>query len=343
MADQAFEAAFAIAIQSALGTPNIPAAWLTTSVDYDDGLVLGDGESGDAETGITFPEHVRVGREPARLGRTAGFDTFLRQDFEGLSIAYTRKGNGATTTTPAAGEAQPLAGIDALNRALGLTPANGVAPTVNYAPASNAEYATVCIWVADRRFIYQDCIVSSRVESYTPGDAALITDNIAIGSLESQADGVTFPTLDYGTQSTLSSPVIQGVANTFGTARGFESLEITIEGNQSQVDDSNQPTGKRQVVGGLDITAVMRLYLDDTDTDFEYEALISGSAPASSWSFQVGTAAGAAEEVNAFRSLMPTPQVERRKEDKTGSVVVLPLTLRARASASGAEYQLRYN
>ncbi len=343
MADQNFTTGFAIVIQTALGTPNIPAAWTTASVTEAAGLVLGDSEQGDAESGITFPEHVRVGREAARLGRTAAFDSFLRQDFEGLQIGYLRRGNGVTST-PSVGQAVPPVGIDALNRALGLVRANGGAPEVTYTPGTGVEYATVCVWVGDRRFIYQDCIVASRTETYTPGDAIVVVDSISIGSLNAQADGVAIPAFNYGTQATLSAPVIQGTANTFNTLRGFEECEITIEAaDQEQVGDSNQPTGKRQIVGGLDVTAELRLYLDGADSDFEYDALVSTVAPATPWFFQVGSAAGVGQVLNACESRMATPRVEKRKEDRTGSVVVLPLTLRARAATTGTEYKLTYN
>jgi hypothetical protein len=109
----------ALDVQSAFGTVNATVRDLviTTPLTEADGVVIGDRESGDAESGITLPDFEPIRREVAAVGYTQNFASFVREAFSGTEIAYHVKGNGATITNPVAeDDCKPVKGIDALNQ-----------------------------------------------------------------------------------------------------------------------------------------------------------------------------------------------------------------------------------
>jgi hypothetical protein len=246
MPDQNFTGtAMAVGVQSALGTVNGTVAALSGSLTSTDGIVLGDRESGDANSGIALPSVERVERALADLGFTRQAGSFQRSAVNNLAITIPLKGNGVTST-PSAGQAKPLAGIDALLLSSGFAGANGTSPVYTYTPSATTTFATVKLWVADLSYVFMDCLCTFALNPQ-PGDIALATFSISVGSLNAFTDGVTFPTLDYGTQSSLSAPVVQGVNHTWSTTRGFKDLSITNANNVSEIEDSNQATGIRLV------------------------------------------------------------------------------------------------
>ena len=77
MADQNWNIGIAIGVQSAFDTINATVRDLSGSLGVSDGIVLGDLESGDAESGITVPDIERIFRAVADVGFTRNFSTFL--------------------------------------------------------------------------------------------------------------------------------------------------------------------------------------------------------------------------------------------------------------------------
>ena len=362
MADETWAVAVAVGNQTALGTVNATIAALTGSIDSSDGCVLGDGESGDAESGITLPDFVRIARAVADVSGsfTAQASSFQRVDTQNLAITVQLKGNGELTdATPAVGEASILTatatedqfdGIDALWQAAGLIGANGgAAVEYDYTPrvaasSPSTRYVTVMLWVGDLSFALMDCICESAVLEFTPGGTGLCTFNLRVGSVYAAADGVTFPTIDYGSQASLSAPIVQGVANAWSSTRGFRELTVTIDQGIEEIADSNQATGVRLVQGDRTFLLDGAIWVDDGDSDFDYANLSGSSAPTADLSFLVGTASTVEDDVNnAYRIECNNVEHQSVKYNREGTTMVVEFSgAKCTATAVGGEFTLAY-
>jgi hypothetical protein len=349
MADETFNIGLAVGVQSAFGTPNATVAGLSGSLDSTDGIVLGDKDSGDAESGIAIPEIAQVVREVAQVAGsfTQQADAFLRAAVNGFAVSFPMQGNGVTST-PTTGQALPLAGIDALLQSAGLVSANGTDPVVAYTPRSTAIYLTAKLWIADLSLVFTDALVETLEVVFEPGGSALATANLRVGKHDPAtdfADGVTFPTFDYTTQGTLANPVVAGVNHTWGEVRGFEELTVSIGNELETFGDSNVPsTGQRESQSSRVITVDGTLYLTTADSDFEYQQLTSTTAPTTDLSFQVGTVATPTDTLNAFLVECNNLQPKAVKYDRRGTATVATLTgAKCAATAAGGEFTLTYN
>jgi hypothetical protein len=341
----------AVQTQAAFGTVDPECKALSGALSVGDGIVLGDKNSGDGETGITFPNLSAIVREVAQVSAsfTQQADSFIREAVEGLSITFPLQGNGATSSQ-SADEAQPDAGIDAILGAAGLVGATGaVDPDYIYTPRATVEYCTVHLWVADLDFILQDCLVETLVIASTAGANALITANFKVGAMESYNDGVTFPTPTWGTQSSLAAPTVEGVNfNAFGLTRGFQDeLAVTITNGIEEFGDSNVDiTGIRQSQTDRIITVDGRLYLNGTNSAAEHDALVSTSAITDDLTFQLGTAdpGSGTPTLNAALITVAELQAKDIKYDRTGTATVVEISgAKATGSTAGSEFSLTYN
>ena len=193
----------AFGVQSALGTINTTVRDLSGALGVTNGIVLGHRGSGDAESGITLPNFVRVDDEKPSVAAsfTEQFPDLLRIEPQGFAITVPLKGNGVVST-PSAGQALPLAGIDALLRAAGLVGANGTAPAYNYTPrhagssGGSTIYLTAKLWVDNISWAFSDLAVDSMEIEMTPGGIALATFNFGVPKFDTtlRVEGVTFPT-----------------------------------------------------------------------------------------------------------------------------------------------------
>ena len=123
----AIETAFmavAFGEQVAQGTILAATRDLAGALDLTNGIVLGDKESGQMESGISI-SFVREGRDRPVVGgsQTWQQDEFLRQQVGTFSVAFPFSGNRKTTTTPLDAEFQQDPGIEAILKACGLTSA----------------------------------------------------------------------------------------------------------------------------------------------------------------------------------------------------------------------------
>jgi len=354
MADELFDGvALAIATQSGgFGSIDTNCRDLSGALVEGDGIILGDKESGDGETGITLPNMSTIVREVSQVASsfTQQADSFIREVVEGLEITFPLKGNGATSTvTPVAGEAIPATGIDELLGTAGLAGENGTAePDYKYKPRATTEYSTVHLWVADLDFIFQDCLVDTLKLSFTPGGIALVTASIKVGSVQSYNDSITFPTFTWGTQSTLAAPTVENVGfSSLGGSRGFESLEITVANSIEEFGDSNvATTGMRQSQKDRVITVDGRIYLTSSASAIEHTQLVSTTAQTLDMFLQLGTAeSGAGGEVmNAALIGINNIQPKSIKYDRTGAAAVVEMTgSKATSGAAGDEFYIQYN
>ena len=354
MADELFDGlTMAVGTQtSGFGIINGTIRDLGTTLGVADGIILGDKNSGDGETGITFPNLSAIVREVAQV--TASFtqsaDAFLREAAEGLAITFPLQGNGADAGAPTADAAQPDAGIEALLGAAGLAGATGAAsPDYKFTPSASTEYATIKVWVGDLSFVFQDCLVDSLAIEFTPGAAALITANIKVGSVPAApVDGIGALTLTFGTQASLASPVVEGMAfAAFGQTRGFENLTVTIANAIEEFGDANvDVTGIRQSQKDRIITVDGRLYVNATSSDAAHLQLVNTSAPTDDLTMQLGNpdVGGAETELNAALVNVNNLQAKDIKYDRTGTALVVELSgAKATSTTAGTEFLLEYN
>jgi hypothetical protein len=353
MADELFNGiALAIGAQSGFGTVNSTVKALSGALVVGDGIILGDRNSGQAETGITLPNFSRVVREVAPVNFTQSADSYLYTAVEGLAISFPLKGNGADAGAPTVDAAKPDAGIDILYATAGLVGATGTAPPdYKYNPTTAVEYSTIHLWVADLDFILQDCSVETLEFACTAGEPVIVTANFKVGSVESRNQGVTFPTFTWGAQSSLAPPACEGVNFTnFGLVRGFEELTITMSNDVAEYGDSNvDVTGKRIDFNPRTITVDGRMYVHGnvgTGSEAAMVALEKTSAPTDDLSFQLGTAdvGGAETELNAALVQVNNLEAKDIHYDRTGRNLVVELSgCKATGLTQGSEFQLTYN
>lgn len=362
MADESWGIAVAVGVQTALGTVNSTIAGLSGTKDSSDGFVLGDGESGDAASGIVTPDFIREARDVADVADsfTKQASSFERVDTQNLSIICQLKGNGELTdATPSVGEASILTatadadkflGVDALWQAGGLVGANGGANVeYDYTPRIGAtspstRYVTVKIWKGDLSWVLMDCICETVELSFPPGKTGLVAFNLRVGSIYAFADGVTVPTIDYGSQASLSSPTVKGVASAYGSTRDFKELTLTIDQNLEEIPASNQATGYRLVQGGRTFVFNGVIWVDAADSDFDYQKLIATSAPTEDFSFTVGTMSVAENDVNNAYKIEGN-NVEQRsvKYTREGTAMVVVFSdARCTGTTAGSEFTLVY-
>ena len=350
MADVGFQIAIAVGLQSDFDTISATIPGLSGALDETDGIVLGDRESGDFESGISAPQFVRESRAVADVpgSFTAAGDTFLRASADGLEISWHVKGNGVVST-PSASQAKPHEGIDALHEMAGLVGSAGTSPVYNYTPRKTStvggitKYGTVKLWIGDLAWVLKSCTVSSFRLSVQPSGIIVATAALQVGSIASLTDSVTFPTFDYGTQASLSANTVQNVTTNWGATRGWESLEIEIANSIEFAQDSAQPDGQRLIQTGRRVNVSSRLYVDSSDSDWEFQALQLSAAPTADLTFQLGAIAGAADPLNALRVDVDDLQVTSMKPSPTGEVLVAEIEGHGTGLTGGSEALIQYN
>jgi hypothetical protein len=356
MADELFDGVcFAMDIQdSGFGTPDATIAALSGTINQTHGCVLGDKGSGDAESGITLPTIAPKYRDKKDVddSYTQSADSFIKALVEGFSITFPLQGNGADAGDPTAGNAIPDLGIWAIWRSLGMLGANGAAaPDYKFTPEYATTYSTIKLWYGDFSIVFSDCLVDSASLVWTPGDTGLglMTANIKVGTFDPAdfTDGVAFPTVTYGFQSSLSAPAVEGVAFTWGQVRGFENLTVNINNTVEEFGDSNvATTGVRQSQTKRLITVDGTLYINATDSDFAFQNAVSASAPTTDLSFQVGDpdVGGAETSLNAYKVEVNNLQAKSIKHNRIGTALAVELSgAKATSTTAGTEFMFEYN
>ncbi len=365
MADQAHAGlAIAVGVQDGFGSPNTTIRGLTGTIDETDGFILGDKNSGDADSGISSPSLDGVFREVAMVAasRTERADSFQKLAVSGFSVTFPMQGNGATST-PTVGEADMATlfpGYEAIYEMIGFIGADGGSGCEHdYTPRHDGStggagadgilvHGSIKCWQGDLSIFFQDVVVSSASVVPEPGGNALITVNFEVGSVPTAyiLDGVTFPTLTFGAMEDNAAPVVEGVGfSAFGQVRGFENLTITIENTITPFKDSNVATsGERQVHVRRQFLVSGTLYINTSDSMAAATQLISSSAPSDDLFFQVGTIATAALTIEAFRWDLFNLQPKSIKYNRIGDALVVELTnAKATGTSAGSEAQLTFN
>ncbi len=345
MAGETWQVAVAVGVQSAFGTINSTIQALSGSIASSDGIVLGDRESGDGASGITLPQYVRQQRERADVGGsfTPQASSFQRVDVQGMAIAFELKGNGATAT-PAVGEALPLAGIDALLRMSGLTGASGGSGAeYDYTPSATSTYGTIKLWDGDVAYVFQDCIVETLTLPCTGGEVSVASAAIRVGSLTSVTPGVTFPTLNYTTQASLSAPTMVSAGYSYGVSRDFQSAQIDVSNSVVEIPSGNAVTGLRLSQDQRRFNIDFLTEMDSADTDFDDNEIAKAVAPTADATWRIGTAAGAADTINGVNFAVNNIQQITNKGERAGDVRANRITGYATATSGGGEFTLTFD
>jgi len=345
------------------GFPNSTVAGLTTPLTLSDGIILGDAESGDAESGVVLPNIAAIRRKvsdvPSSFTKQA--DSFQKADVTGFTVSWVFQGNGEqVTSTPALGECgfeTAFPGIEALLDSMGLIGANGTAPIQTYKPryAASADGATIYttwkIFVGDLAYVFSDCLVESAEFAFTPGGNCVLTANVLVGTFDTTTvvDGFTFPVISdsYGNMASLAAPLVEGVGFSWGAVRGFENLTVTIENVIEKFADSNvDVSGERQVQTGRLFKVNGTLYVDGASagSEFEFQNVVNTSAPTVDMFFQVGTIAGGDDIANAFKIELKKLQASDIKYNRIGDALVVELNdAHCTGTGVGEEFILTMN
>ena len=353
MAKEDFRVGIAFGVQAAFGTPDATIAALSGSLTTANGIVLGHRDAGDANSGITLPSFVRIESEKPDVAAsfTKQFPDLLRHEPQGFAIAIPLKGNGVTST-PSAGQAAPLAGVDALLNMSGLVGANGTAPIRSFTPRhagstdGSTKYGTCKLWIDDLSYVIYDLLVETMEIELTPGGLAIATFNFTVGSYEpstGRVEGVTFPTFNYGTMETLSAPRVVGVAHTWGQSRGFESMTVSIENEIESFQDSNAPNGLGKSQTGRTVSVEARIFVDDANDGYDFDAIERTVAPTDDMTMQIGTVAGAGQTINAFGITVNNVHPNSVKRTREGQYLIDEISASGTATTAGGEFTLSFN
>jgi len=330
-----------------------------------DGLILGDAESGDAESGVTLPNFVGQYRKVADLagGFTQQADSFQKMLVEGFQFSFLMQGNGQDAGSPTAEAANfttSMPGIQAIMECIGLIDGTGAAaPTVEYTARTTASsggitsYTTWKVWVGDLAFVLNDCLISSATMVFTPGGNCVVTCDVAVGALDhtTAVDGVDAVTsTDYEELADVAAPTVEGVEFTWDELHGFENLTIVVENETAEFGDSNvATTGVRQAQTARTFKVSGVLYVDTDDSDFHYRNLfgdqLPAGAPTADLSLQMGTVSGASDTLNAFKIEVNALQPKDIKYNRIGSALVCELndSKATHVDTAGGEFKLTMN
>jgi hypothetical protein len=334
----------AFGTQSAVGTVNSTVAALSGALSSTNGIVLGDADSGVGNSGITY-QTIRNFRDKAYVSGsfTRPPSDFIGERIQAFDFSFPLKGNGATISgSPADSEYTPLAGVDAILKGCGLTGAGwGSGNGWQYTPAS-ATPLTAKIFDSGMYYVFMDLFGSLSI-SWTPGSIAVATVSF-VGTVSSFG-ALTFPTLTYGAQATLSAPSVASVVHSWGmsaTARGYSTATTTLDNQLEDVPDSNAVGGIRPRQTGRSITHSATVYSDSTDLDYERTEMVRTTIATEALKFTVGTAAGAAATQNAYYFEIPTPECRSIQPNKLGVARAMDVELVAVGATAASEFILRF-
>jgi hypothetical protein len=331
----------AIGTQAALGTVDPTIAALSGALTESNGIVLGDPSQGIGKSGISYSfERESSDKADVSGSFTKQASDFLSEKVASLSVSIPLKGRG--TASPAAdADYTPAAGIVALWRALGLTGAGwGSGNGWSYTPTASLQ-CSVKLWESGIAWVIRDVFASSCSIKLTPGEVAVATFELT-GIVDSFG-AASFPTFNYGAQSSLSAPAVKSVGHNWGISaalRGFVDGTLTISNVTEEFGDSNSSTGKLSLQTEREITFEGTIYADDGNASFERAELVRTTAPTELQTFTIGTAGGAT--ANAIRVRLVTPELRSLTPAKVGTYLGWEAQLRAVASAANGEFELIY-
>lgn len=353
MAKFDFDVAVGFAVQSVEGTYNptldaVGGTWGGDPDGTDEGLLLGDSESGIGGSGLTL----QVGRRhrdkaPLSGGFTRPLSDFLAAEVRSMTFAFPFCGPRRTVSTPRVdADFAHLLGFSALLAGAGLVEQDWSGGEGKLWTFGSPEPFSALVFYFGNRLKLLDCRLSSLSVDFTPGTIPIATAEIAVGSVyDPSAKGFaaqSLPTLSYGAQASESAPVVEQVAHTWQDTKGFQSLELRITPSVEEVADSNAVGGLTREPSDRETRIEATLFADDADKVYELDqAFATASGDLDALNFQVGTTTADGGIAKAIKLSVPQPELDTAEPTKLGSKAGNTVSLIARhGTVSGNELGL---
>ena len=263
----------------------------------DEGLLLGDRESGEGNSGFSITIE-RDHRETAPIGSsdTQSISDGLGLKASGFSVGVVMTGSKRTTTaTPVDADFEPSIGFGGLLDCGGLAgAADSVGVGWEYVPGG-IKTASGLTYQSGNRYELKDILASSLVFNYPPGGIAILDASLEVGLVKdptSTPTTVALPTLDYGVQASVSSPQVKSLATTWKNVQGFSDLTVTVNNEISTIGDSNADNGEVKESAKQQFLVDATMFLDDNSDDETLateQMLASAIGSLQSFTFQHGT------------------------------------------------------
>lgn len=325
------------------------------AIDETDGAVLGSSGSGVGETGIAFALSKDYSDKVVNTGSfSRNFANYLGQRVDSFSIVIDLKGNGGTASDPiVAGDFAHDAGIAALWRAAGLT--DNQTTGGNAMTPRATQLVTAALYFGNEgsnggRVILRDVECSSWSMQLIPGQVGTVTFEF-VGVVDSYDEGGSWPAtaFEYGTQATLSAPIVQNVGFAWGPDTpadreiGFSTFTMTQTNAFEEIPSSNSSTGTTQRQTGRETR--VEATIDGESTGFLYELnqlAESNIANAEALDWTIGTAATAGDTINAISLSVPDPELISLTPNRLGDAQAWDVSLIARTAGTNNEFTLTY-
>ena len=330
--------------QSEFGLANINTAisGMGTPLTLVKGLVLGDRSGGIDESGISISID-RTLLEKVRTGKTNQPSDFVEIAPGTLTFAFPMCGvrsNAAGTPADADFRHETDVGIESILRACGLIGAADSGVGWIYKPA-DALPLTMKVWISGIDYVFYDVLGDLSI-NYQGGEIPIATATLA-GKI--QAIGIeAFPaTVTYGVQASVAAPPVESVAFTWDALKGpVDSWTLSITNNLEEINDGNEPGGKktRQVSRDIDISVTMMA--DTNDLDFELTELQRTAITASPLSFTVGSPGTGGNPVLAHKVLIDHPEIRSVEPTVVGGFLANTVSARAVDDTEGDELDLLF-
>jgi len=256
-----------------------------------DGAILGDASAGIGSSGIDLG----LGRKFRDLADLTGsftkqFSTFLLHEVKKFTVTTQMRGSGrAPAGTGIDDDCNLATYFHAKNALLGAAGFTGVLlPSTpvgwRYKPTS-AVPCTAKIWIGSGTSTYAIVLYDLYADltiSAEPGNVGIETWDLK-GLVYSTNSTETFPTFDYQLQSSISAPVVELAAHSWGAgavARGFESMSIKVANSITDTKDSNVAGGIAKKQTAREITMDANIYTESTAEAYDYDrikATVAGS------------------------------------------------------------------
>jgi hypothetical protein len=355
-ATQADEVTYADGVgASSADLDGISGTWGGDPDTTDEGLLLGDPESGIGESGLSFS----VGRRSRDKAVLAGSFTrpisdWLAAEVRTFSFSFPFVGSKRTTTvtTPVDADFPLGVGADAIMEAFGFQGAAwgaGVGHSYKFDTA-NALPISALIYYYGNRLELLNCRGKTLSIEYTPGGIAVATAEFAVGSIKDPAltdvplSAVALPALTYGQQADVNTPPVESVAHAWQNTRGFQSLTLTVNNTVDDIPDSNAVDGIVKETSAREVTIEAELFVDGTGEGEVYEleqAFADAVGDLDALSFTVGTpeTTGLLPAV-AHTVSIPTPELDETEPGKFGSKAGNTVSLIARAATANDELEI---
>jgi hypothetical protein len=338
-----FDIAMAFAPQTGEGSYDGTLDAISATLNTADGLLVGDANSGIAGSGL----NLTVGRKSEDKAEHDGSFTrplsdWIEAEVRSMSVAFRFCGNRSTLSTPTDADYAPIRAIDAILNGAGLVGAAWASGDGwSYKFGSPNPFSGLVYYYGNRLELL-DCKCSTLTIVYTGNGYAIATADVIVGSIKDPAAKgfatASLPTVTPGVQTSVSAPVVEGVAFTWQEAKSCQTIELAISQDIEEFPDSNAATGLYKEQQSRETKLALSMWPDTDDKVMELDqayADVVGDLDAISW--QVGSAAGDGQIAKAHSVSLPHPELDDTAPDRYGQKAGNEVNLFARHDTTANE------